>query len=453
MPAPSSLVFEHSSHANADGFAMLRPLGLGGLSVVMLAGLVQAGPVEQGVNWRTNLEQAKLEAAQSKRLVLVHFMTRTCGPCKYLDQNVFSLPQVGAAIEQDFVPVRIDADASPALQAMFRVDKVPNEFIMTPEGNVLYNPPIPDKADAYVAQLQGIARHLKQQAAAASPATTQQATVNPAYAGLPVSGAAAGAAAATMPGAASNPATSAAQGAAIGSAMAGLPNLGGAAPPTNATTPQAQANPFVSTNSSNRYGQAQSVYAPATQQPPAAQQNVASSTATIAAAAQNPPATATTPAANATTPASASAAAAASVAVSKPEAPNLPAGSPPLAFDGYCPVTLKTLNRWTPGNVQFGMVHRGRTYLFAGAEQRDQFLANPDSYSPVFSGLDPVLLIDNQQAVDGSRAFGFRYGDAFYLFSSKETMEKFRKEPHMYAAGVRQAMNRLDASNGGTLRR
>ncbi len=433
---------------------MLRSFGLGGLSVVMLVGLVQAAPVEQGVNWRSNLEQAKLEAAQSKRLLLVHFMTRTCGPCKYLDQNVFSLPQVGTAIEQDFVPVRIDADASPAMAAMFRVDKVPNEFIMTPEGNVLANPPIPDKADAYVAQLQGIARHLKQQAAAASPAATQQATVNPAYAGLPVSGAPAGAAAATMPGAVSNPAISAAQGAAIGSAMAGLPNLGGAAPPTNAIAPQAQANPFVNTNSSNRYGQAQSVYAPAAQQTPAAQQNAASAAGTMAAAAQNPPATATTPAANVTTTASASPAAdAAAVATSKHEPPKLPAGSPPLAFDGYCPVTLKTLSRWTPGNVQFGMVHRGRTYLFAGAEQRDQFLANPDSYSPVFSGLDPVLLIDNQQAVDGSRAFGFRYGDAFYLFSSKETMEKFRKSPQMYAAGVRQAMNRLDASNGGTLRR
>jgi protein disulfide-isomerase len=444
---------------------MLRSFGLGGLSVVMLVGLAQAAPVEQGVNWRSNLEQAKLEAAQSKRLLLVHFMTPRCGPCKYLDQNVFSLPQVGDAIEQDFVPVRIDADASPAMAAMFRVDKVPSEFIMTPEGNVLANPPIPDKADSYVAQLQGFARHYKQQAASASPTKGQPATINPAYAGLPVSGAAAGAANAMGAGGGSNQATYAAQGAAIGSATAGLPNLGSAPAQAATPTPRAQANPFVSTSANNRYGQAQSVYAPASQQTPAAQlptqqaaaqQSATPGAATIAAAAQNPPAAATAPATNAAASASATtpaAASAASVAAAKPQPPQLPAGSPPLAFDGYCPVTLKTLNRWTPGNAQFGVVHRGRTYLFAGAEQRDQFLANPDSYSPVFSGLDPVLLIDKQQAVDGSRAFGYRYGDAFYLFSSKETMLEFKEAPHKYAAGVRQAMNRLDASNGGTLRR
>ncbi len=137
----------------------------------------------------------------------------------------------------------------------------------------------------------------------------------------------------------------------------------------------------------------------------------------------------------------------------KPKTPQLPAGSPPLAFDGYCPVSLKTLNRWTLGDAQYGAVHRGRTYLFAGAEQRDQFLANPDAFSPVFAGLDPVLLIDKQQAVDGTRALGYRYGDAFYLFSNKETMQRFKDAPHTYAAGVRQAMNRVDAGSGGTVLR
>jgi YHS domain-containing protein len=137
----------------------------------------------------------------------------------------------------------------------------------------------------------------------------------------------------------------------------------------------------------------------------------------------------------------------------KPQELTTPAGTPPLAFDGFCPVSLKTLNRWVAGDRQYGAVHRGRTYMFAGAQQRDQFLADPDAYSPVFAGLDPVMLIDKQQAVDGKRSMGYRYGDAFYLFSSKESMQKFKEAPHAYAAGVRQAMNRIDAASGGTLRR
>jgi YHS domain-containing protein len=163
---------------------------------------------------------------------------------------------------------------------------------------------------------------------------------------------------------------------------------------------------------------------------------------------------AATPNASVAAPAaSAGAAAALAASASKPPKAELPAGSPPMVFDGFCPVTLKTLNRWVEGDRQYGAVHRGRTYLFAGAQQRDQFLADPDVYSPVFAGLDPVLLIDKQQAKEGSRALGYRYGDAFYLFSSKETMQKFKEAPHAYAAGVRQAMNRIDATGGGTLRR
>jgi YHS domain-containing protein len=131
----------------------------------------------------------------------------------------------------------------------------------------------------------------------------------------------------------------------------------------------------------------------------------------------------------------------------------LPPNSPPVAFDGCCPVTLKTLNRWTPGNASFGAIHRGRTYLFAGDLQRQQFLADPDAYSPVFAGFDPVLLLEKQQTVPGTRKFGYKYGGAFYLFSSRETMAKFEASPQTYAAGVRQAMARVDGSVSGVIRR
>jgi hypothetical protein len=91
--------------------------------------------------------------------------------------------------------------------------------------------------------------------------------------------------------------------------------------------------------------------------------------------------------------------------------------------------------------------------LFVGPTERDQFMANPDAYSPVFAGLDPVLLIDRQESVPGSRKFGFEFDGRFYLFSSRETMDKFAASAPSYAAGVRQAMARVDGSPGGTIRR
>jgi YHS domain-containing protein len=405
-----------------------------------------------------------------------------------LDQNVFSQPQVAAAVEQDFVPVRIDADASPALASAFRIDRVPTEFVMTSDGNVLFNPPIPDKPEPYVAQLQNLARHFRQTSSASSPGATA-ANVNPAYANLPVAATAAAAAGAVAPAAQPSAPT-------VQKQVVDM---------TASQTPPAQGNPYVNTGSDPRYGQAQSVYAtspqPAPQQQVAAQPSApaANSGVNPALAAENTalptnamprsyrnPETAAAPATTAAVAPPVTAAAASTTAsagalatspnstaaptvsapapsavnvttvtasMPKPQELTTPAGTPPLAFDGFCPVSLKTLNRWVAGDRQYGAVHRGRTYMFAGAQQRDQFLADPDAYSPVFAGLDPVMLIDKQQAVDGKRSMGYRYGDAFYLFSSKESMQKFKEAPHAYAAGVRQAMNRIDAASGGTLRR
>jgi YHS domain-containing protein len=127
-----------------------------------------------------------------------------------------------------------------------------------------------------------------------------------------------------------------------------------------------------------------------------------------------------------------------------------PAGQPPTGLEGFCPVTLKKEFRWQPGNRQWGAVHRGRTYLFAGPQQQQMFLQNPDYYSPVLSGIDPVLALDQQQVVEGRRKHGVFYEDQMYLFSNESTLARFSKNSARYAAGVRQAMQQ---SAGGIQRR
>lgn len=386
-------------------------------AVASISLLARAQAPAPGVNWRTNVDAAMVEAAQSNRLVLLHFTTRSCGPCKALDQTVFNQPQVGVALEQDYVPVRVDADIAKALVGRYQIERVPTEIIVTPDGNQVANPPIPNAPQPYMDQLKGLAQHFRQSSPQNSVGT------NAAYAGLPKT---------TIP--------------------AGAAAMQETAPPT----PQAQGNPYLQTAANPQvHGQAQSVYGGVPQQSAPAQQAEAALTpaATQQTAAASPVATASAstmpqpPQTSAAVPQQ-QVAAAQVPPVKKPEQADLPAGSPPLCFDGCCPVTLKTLNKWAYGNPQFGAVHRGRTYLFTGPQQREQFLAAPDAYSPVFAGKDPVLLLDNQISQDGTRSFGFKYGEEFYLFSSKETMEKFKASPQTYAAGVRQAMSQLTTTDG-----
>ena len=108
----------------------------------------------------------------------------------------------------------------------------------------------------------------------------------------------------------------------------------------------------------------------------------------------------------------------------------------PLGLEGYCPVTLVDHGTWAEGRVQWGVRHRGRTYLFAGAEQQQTFLANPDRYAPALSGDDPVLAMESGARTPGQRRYGVTYQSRMYLFATPETRATFAADPARYSASV-----------------
>lgn len=113
-----------------------------------------------------------------------------------------------------------------------------------------------------------------------------------------------------------------------------------------------------------------------------------------------------------------------------------PGESMPVGLDGYCPVTLMEKGVWAEGRAQWGVRHRGRTYLFAGAAEQQAFLAAPDRYAPGLSGDDPVLALDAGRQVQGQRRYGVTYQSRMYLFSSPETRSTFAADPQRYTARV-----------------
>jgi protein disulfide-isomerase len=86
----------------------------------------------------------------------------------------------------------------------------------------------------------------------------------------------------------------------------------------------------------------------------------------------------------------------------KTDAPPMPE-SYPVAMDGYCPVTIQVARKWVKGDPRFGAIHRRRTFLFASAEEQETFLREPDRYTPVLTGYDPLRFLKTGQLVDGSR--------------------------------------------------
>lgn len=119
-----------------------------------------------------------------------------------------------------------------------------------------------------------------------------------------------------------------------------------------------------------------------------------------------------------------------------------PLSDPPIGLDGYCPVQLVEKAVWSKGDKRWGAVHRGRTYLFAGQEEQQRFLAAPDRYAPVDSGNDVVLALELGRSVPGTRDHGISFGGRVYLFADEASLERFSKNPKYYAERASQAMLR-----------
>jgi len=71
--------------------------------------------------------------------------------------------------------------------------------------------------------------------------------------------------------------------------------------------------------------------------------------------------------------------------------------------------------------------------LLSGLEQQQRFMSNPDRYTPVLSGADPVLTIDEDERVEGRTRFCVIYDGRLYMFSSAATLARFHQNPRRYA--------------------
>jgi thiol-disulfide isomerase/thioredoxin/YHS domain-containing protein len=375
-----------------------------------------------GVQWQYDLESAKRAAAQTGRLVLVHFWTPTCKPCLKLEEAVFNQPGVGGALQAQFVPVKLNANEHPDIAQSFGITHLPTDVIMTAEGQVVGKQISPPTPAAYVAETTQLARQYTTRLGGpfAQATATESPRINTAYAGLQIPAntpAALEAQAATLNphrfAAAANPFTANAPTPTAASLTPVPP------PPTAAVAPVATSQP-------SQYDQfpQPSGAVPAVQAMPPRQ---------IANPYAAPPTTGPSP--------QASPVAAATSQPSSPADPRSPApNAAPIGFDGYCPVSMRTQWKWVPGVPRYGIVHRGRTYLMAGPAEQQQFWADPDRYSPALSGMDPVLAIDHAQQVPGKREHSIDYHNLFYMFASEATLQQFTSTPERYAVAVRQAM-------------
>ncbi|NLF71760.1 MAG: DUF255 domain-containing protein [Candidatus Anammoximicrobium sp.] len=399
------------------------------------------GLAQSGIPWLYDIGEAQQIARREQRLLLLHFYSDTCAPCRRLEQNVFPNPEVYRAMSQSYIPVKINGERARGIAVQYQVDRWPTDVIADPQGRILYKTVSPQDPGRYVQLLNAVAADFRAlgppaPVAASAPPQGGPGVADP-YAGYGRQVDSRSQFAAYAP-----PAPNASWGnsyAPTAPAPTGTPpnpvpreqinpyaesyqaaSTAGAAPLANTYDPRSSwttAEPEPS-GSDSAYGVSGPAIAPAQGGNPSGQPAWQENRSVSGRAADEP----------------GGAAAASQTAASGGLA------GVPLTLDGFCAVTLAEQERWVKGDPRWGAVHRGRTYLFLSEQHQRRFLADPDRYSPVLSGYDPARYVDRGELVPGQRRHGMWYRGRIYLFADEESLERFSASPDIYAQRVHEIM-------------
>lgn len=89
------------------------------------------------VNWSDDVESSLRVANESGQLVLMKFTADWCGYCKKMERETFTKPAVAGLVNQNFVPLLIDADKHQMLVQRLKIQGLPAVLVVSPQMVIL----------------------------------------------------------------------------------------------------------------------------------------------------------------------------------------------------------------------------------------------------------------------------------------------------------------------------
>jgi thioredoxin-related protein len=116
----------------------VSPLVLGGLlTALAVTSWAQEAPATTDIRWRTDYATALKEAQDKNLPLLIDFGTANCFWCRKLDETTFRDAKVIAAINEKFVPLKLDGEKEGALVQKLRITAYPTLVIASADKRIL----------------------------------------------------------------------------------------------------------------------------------------------------------------------------------------------------------------------------------------------------------------------------------------------------------------------------
>lgn len=112
------------------------------IGCAIIASMAPAASAQE-IQWRTDYVAAREEAKQRNLPLFLDIGTANCTWCRKLDSSTFRDPEVAKALNNHFIPVKIDADRDRRVDA-WGVRSYPTLMFAGPDGKIL------DRKNGYV---------------------------------------------------------------------------------------------------------------------------------------------------------------------------------------------------------------------------------------------------------------------------------------------------------------
>lgn len=412
----------------------------------------------RGIQWTEEVDAAFQRAGATNQVIMLHFYGDNCPPCKLLEKKTFHDPKLIAALNDNVIAVKINAEKQRELADRYQVNQWPTDVYLHPNGEEIHRRVSPQDPAVYCQVVDRVAlrnrdwtveknadlvaKHRRQDRtlAASNPRAMSSQT------GVPVEGRPTKTQSTSYQPPAQNAPTIVVPPRTVANPFASEQPV--------ATTPTQPSKPapvhVVPVNVAPQ--QVAAATAPSLQQTAPNQHSLAPRQTTIppSAISANVAVTPSPIANNPTTPAS------------TVETAQRQESIPAVGMDGFCPVSLRRAiqtregNAWCQGFPEFAVRHRGRVYFCASEENRQALLQNPDHYTPAVSCYDIVHFMRTGQLIDGKCEFGCIQEDTgkVFLFADQANSEEFKRASEYYSKWLDNESQERVANDpaGATLR-
>jgi thioredoxin-related protein/YHS domain-containing protein len=115
--------------------------------------------------------------------------------------------------------------------------------------------------------------------------------------------------------------------------------------------------------------------------------------------------------------------------------------APPAMFEGTCLVSLRDDGKLVKGQREFSSQYKDAVVVFASAEHKRRFDAQPELYWPVADGQCLVSHHKDRTLREGAPLLAMIYADRVWFFADKPHQDEFVKDPKSYLSYLRIAAN------------